>query len=221
MDRRTFLTGLGACSLQSKLAFSQPIDMCGVPFPDGTVGCRAGMSLHEALAVRANQRTEVWCWAASLEIIFRANGFIVPQERFVQAVYGQIVSLPAFTGYSMSTQLNREWTDLEGKRCQVKIEGLYDHDAGIGSITPAQIVSALRTGRPLLLCNTHHAMVLGIIDYFPGPQPSFHAAGLIDPWPYQDPSQGGTHGLTDWRDIIPIEQGGQMRYLALPTFMPA
>lgn len=218
MDRRTFLVGTAACSLNSKLAWAQAIDMCGIQFPDGLVGCRAGMTLSSALAIRANQKTEVWCWAASLEMIFRANGFVVPQERFVEAVYGRLARLPAFTGYTMTKQLDREWTDDKGKRCRVQVEGLYDHDAGVTGITSADVVNALRTGHPLLLCNTHHAMVLGIVDYFPGPQPQFHAAGLIDPWPYQDPRQGGTHGLTDLRDIVPIEHGGQMRYLALPRF---
>lgn len=72
----------------------------------------------------------------------------------------------------------------------------------------------------MLLCNMSHAMVLGIVDYLPGSEPIFHAAGFIDPWPYQDPREGGTHGLTDLRDLVAIENGGHMRYLAMPMFTP-
>lgn len=217
MDRRSFLIGLGASGLGLQSSLGQAISVCGVTFPDGSVGCRAGMNLSNALYTRASQRTEVWCWAATLEMIFRANKFIVPQERFVEAVYGRLLNLPAFAGYAISQQISREWTDLYGKRCRAEIKGLYDHDAGIHNITNAQIVDALSAGHPLILCNMSHAMVLGIVDYFPGPQPLFHAAGLIDPWPYQNPWEGGTHGLNDLADLVPIEAGGHMRYLALPV----
>lgn len=217
MERRTFLLAIGGLAFCNEPAWADAIDMCG-SLPTGIPGCRAGMTTAAALEVRANQKTEVWCWAASLEMIFKANGYSVPQERFVEAVYGRLVSLPAFAGYAMTAQLNRQWTDTQGKTFHVQIDGLYDYDAGIGRLTPADIVNALRTGRPLLLCNTHHAMVLGIVDYIPGPMPQIVAAGLIDPWPYQDMSQGGTHGLTDLRDLVPIQYGGQLRYLALPKF---
>src|SRR5438477_9375625 len=150
MDRRTCLLGLSASLFGSKIGCAQAIDMCGVPLPSGAVGCRAGMTLNKAWEVRANQRTEVWCWAASLEMIFRANGFFVPQEEFVLALYGRLVSLPAFAGYAMTNQLNREWTDAGGRRFRVHIAGLYDFDARIAGLTNAQIVDALRTGRPLL-----------------------------------------------------------------------
>lgn len=177
------------------------------------------MELSNALAIRANQRTDVWCWAASLEMIFKANGYNVRQERFVQEVYGQVVKLPAMHGYQITQQLSKDWTDDEGQTFTVQIDQLYDHDSRTPPIPPSLIVQSLREGHPLLLCNTHHAMVLGVVDYFPSqPQPMIHAAGLIDPWPQYDPSQGGTHGLTDLRDMIPMEFGGQMRYLAIPRF---
>ena len=169
MDRRTFLSASAAGLIWSNLAFAQAIDICGVRFPDGTIGCRAGMTLSSALAIRANQRTSVWCWAASLEMIFRANGYVVPQEGFVEAVYRRLVDLPAFTGYAITNQLNRDWIDANNRRCRVEIEGLYDFDSHVWGITNTQIVNALRTGHPLLLCNTHHAMVLGNSRLFSRP----------------------------------------------------
>src|SRR5436853_6416126 len=124
MNTRTCLLALIASLLGSESGCAQAIDLCGVP--TGAIGCRAGMTSKKLQEVRANQRTEDWCWAASLEMIFRANGFFVPQEEFVLAVYGRLVNLPAIAGYVMTSQLNRTWTDLAGRRFRVDVAGLYD-----------------------------------------------------------------------------------------------
>ena len=221
MNRRAFLQSVAGTAFaavlpcRSESAPANPattIDECST---DGRV-CRAGISLSTALMAYASQQMSVWCWAASIEMIFRAHGYYVPQQEIVQAVYGRVVNLPAFSGYTISTQLNRSWTDTRGRNFTVRIDGLYDHDAHIFGLSNSAVVNALQAGNPLIYGNVSHAMMLGIVDYYPvSPEPQFRAAGFADPWPGI-----GLRGLSDPLEIVAMDVGGKLRYLAVPIVTP-
>ena len=215
MNRRTFLewaAGIVFCTALPPVSEAQTIDECNTT---GTV-CRAGITLSNALLAYAAQQMPLWCWAASIEMIFRAHGYYVPQADIVRAVYGDVVNLPAFSGYSMSTQLNRDWTDSQGRRFRVALSGLYDFDARAFNLSHSQVIGALKAGNPLLYANLSHAMMLGIVDYYPAsPEPGFRAFGFADPWP-----GNGLRGATDNREMVAMHRGGHLRYLALPVITP-
>jgi hypothetical protein len=179
--------------------------------------CEAGVEVAKVVQRYDDQDLSQWCWAATISMIFAQYGYQVGQPRIVKDVYGVVVNMPALSGATISKQLTRTWTDDTGKKFNVQVEGLYDFDAGIVGITNAQIVNALKAGRPLVFGNQSHAMMQCSVAYMPTPMgPQIINVGFADPWP-----GNGLRGPAYPGEALAMHVGGAMRYLALPKITPA
>lgn len=111
----------------------------------------------------SSQRNSMWCWAASLQMIFRNYGLHVPQETIVKRTFGldrhgMLPNKPGDFMHIMSN-LNNWGIDRSGKHYVVKAE-LYP-----GAPPPDVIVEELINQRPILFSfqsrpNMNHAVVI-------------------------------------------------------------
>ena len=193
MDRRRFLTLMG-------LAAAGALAPCLLPtpglallncqdFPDqGMRQCEAGIR-SDLLTVSASsvggQHMDQWCWAASIEMVFRYYGYVVPQERIVRETWGDIVNQPA-DAPTILKNLNRVWIDEQGKRFRAT-----------GDVSSSNIITAAQdlSGDMPLIVGTQmggggHAMVLTSLVYWCAgwngqmwSQCGITSAVVRDPWP--------------------------------------
>lgn len=179
------------------------------PTPQGNL-CTAQVDFQQfATQAFMSQLQSQWCWAASISMIYSFYDHPVAQARIVSDVYGTPENFPASSGTVIARELSRCWVDDFGMTFQSRITGAYDFDAGVAAISNAQIVSELTLGRPLLYGNRTHAMVLTAVQYYETPgQPNIVAAGVFDPWPGI-----GARGLSN-AELVPMHQGGELRFLA-------
>jgi hypothetical protein len=161
-----------------------------------------------ATTYRAQAMPE-WCWAASIANVFAFYGHQVSQQAIVTQVYGAAVNRPALTGAVIAAQVNRVWTDDNGNRFRARLTAAYDFDAHVFAINNQFIINELIHDRPLLFGNTNHCMVVTAVDYSPY---RVLGVGVFDPWP----TSGGARNLAP-TEMMPMNQGGQMRFLAALT----
>ncbi|NVK20608.1 MAG: C39 family peptidase [Methylocystaceae bacterium] len=206
MERRQFIVGAAATT-----------GFGAVPEPSKAytrcngVLCEAGLRLPEISKAYQNQKMSQWCWAASIQMVFRYYGYHVSQPDIVRETYGHVGNIPAVTGLAISRNLQRSWKDSFGNYFSVEIEGLYDFDLGITNISDSQIISAMNSERPIVIGTTSHAMVLTAVAFdrkFDPPR--IVNIGFADPWPYGPSLRGGQI------EGVPMHRGGMMRYLCLP-----
>jgi hypothetical protein len=206
MNRRSLILGAGLAAVSSRLFGKQD-----------TVGGLQRAYVTQPQLVR--QQCPEWCWAASSSMIFAAHGHPVDQTKIVERIFGPppvgfppacVASGPTST---ISRVLSEQWLDDSGKTFQPRITAGYDPSNGIVAITNAFIINELANDRPILYCNTHHAMVIVDFNYVTGPGGVIvpQQVGVLDPWPTSPPYHALTvpemYGVT-------MAPGGQMTYLA-------
>lgn len=141
-------------------------------------------------------------------MIFSFYGHPVDQKRIVTSMFGNLVCAGANTTV-IGTALSGHWVDDHGTPFQSRVVAAFDPANGINAINNAIIVNELLNNRPMLYCNTHHAMVNVGVDFIPTPAgPNVVNVGVADPWPLS-PS---FHPLS-CPEIIPVP-AGQMTFLA-------
>lgn len=176
---------------------------------NGDTVCESQVAL-EAFMQQAydDQDQSQWCWAASISMLFDYSGHPVSQLRIVEEAYGSTVNMGAM-GITIAQQLNRDWMDDFGEPFHSTLTGAYDADAGVYAITNQQIVNELDADRPLIIGNTSHAMVMTYVQWIERPTgPEVILVGVVDPWP-----GNGAHYLP-YEEFVPIEYGGELRFLA-------
>lgn len=183
--RRAFGTGLLATAACAGARLSRAEGMCpppGFAQPGFPPVCNAFVSFARLNA--AAQANTLWCWAASISMIFAYHGHEVPQQQIVQTAFGGSVNLPG-QPHQIVQLLNRQWQDAQGKTFSSRIDGIFGPMFGFGgALSNADIVNALQQNRPLLYCNMSHAMMLVQVNYLPTPPvPNIQAALVVDPWP--------------------------------------
>lgn len=152
------------------------------------------------------QQTPVWCWAASLSMLYGYFGHPVDQSRIVERYY--LLPLPV-TGQPliMDDALNTDWVDDNGKSFHIvsRITDLYQFTRT--QINNNDIINALVAETPVYYGDYTHAMVLVQAQYYyPAPgQPFIFAGWVIDPWP----------ATLGFRQLQPNEL--QALYAAIPT----
>lgn len=152
-----------------------------------------------------SQQLPEWCWAASISNIFAFYGHPLQQPTVVQAVYHTVANLPAISARMIATQVNRPWRDDNGRPFQAHLTAAYDAQAGVAAINNMYIVNELAHGRPLLMCNTHHCMVVTAVDYTPL---QVVQVWVFDPWPLSPT----VHALPPI-EAIPANLGGQLTFV--------
>jgi len=155
------------------------------------------------------QDCQEWCWAASASMIFAMHGHPVAQERIVMAAYGRLVCASANTTTILRV-LNSNWQDDNGVRFQPVVTAAYDVMNRVNRINNTIIAGELAANRPMLYCNTHHAMVVTDMEFFDTPYgPDVRRVDVLDPWPYSQ----DMHPLSP-PEMAPAHMGGQMTFLA-------
>jgi hypothetical protein len=207
MDRRTVLGGLvavgastvAASESRAAIVCSPQVPVAWAPNPWTpplmVQGCQVGLP-RQIVGIPAPQMSSEWCWAASISMIFAFHGHAVSQQEIVQQTWGGIANLPG-TPAQIIQDLNRNWIDRNGNR-------LF---ASIGDPLTANIITAandLANNNPLIICTSHHAMVLTAMQYRRFNTGAFDSliAGVVDPWPYQGPfATLRDLTLADWQDV--------------------
>jgi uncharacterized protein (TIGR03437 family) len=167
--------------------------------------CRAYISKQPVPIVA--QQTPVWCWAASLSMLFGYHGHPLQQSTIVQRYY--VLPIPV-TGSPLLLKdaLNTSWKDDFGKSFQATstVTDLYSLSAV--QVTNADVINALIAEKPVYYGDETHAMILVQADYIeslPGFQPTVLAGWVIDPWPAN----------LGFRQLMPHEMSA--RFLAVTT----
>lgn len=188
VSRRTaILSALGAATAvaaQGQSRYGQPGISCTPPDGWGNQICTTGIPSAEMQMVYAAQRQSQWCWAASLEMIFRYYGMPIRQEQIVRETFGQEINLPARKEVILGN-VNRTWI-ARGRHFRVSSD--------FTTITPDVAAWELMEKRPLIVGTMGHAMVLTAMTY----QRAMNGAGqpvqvlVRDPWP----GNGGRRALS-------------------------
>ncbi|MDQ2843780.1 MAG: C39 family peptidase [Acidobacteriota bacterium] len=155
---------------------------------------------------RVSQQCPLWCWAASISAIFDFYGHPVPQQAIVQRVFGGVVCAASGSTTNIGAALSVNWVDANGNSFQSRVISAYDPANGLNTLNNQQIIQEITNNRPMLYCNTHHAMVVVGVRYSPS---SVQMVGVTDPWPYSPPY----HPLSG-PEMAPSIRGGQMTFLA-------
>jgi hypothetical protein len=199
MNRRSFVFGAAAmAAFSSKLQAKQD-----------TVGGLQRAYVTQPQLVQ--QKCPEWCWAASSSMIFTAHRHPVDQMKIVQRLFGAVVCAPSQNTWNIGQTLSEQWIDDRGQPFQPRVISAYDPSNGINNITNPFIINELANDRPLLYCNTHHAMVVVDFNYVLGPGGVIvpQQVGVLDPFP----GSPGYHPLSP-AEMVPSILGGQMTFLA-------
>jgi hypothetical protein len=198
MNRRDFtVAGVGLLSSSLTLAASASLQ--------GSLQ-RAWVSYPTLI----RQNCPLWCWAASISMIFASHGHRVAQELIVRRTFGAQICVSSGNTSSIANDLSQTWVNSQGRQFDSTISAAYDYWNGINNLDNSLIVEQLTNDKPLLYCNEHHAMVLVSVDYYDTPYgTNIVSAGVLDPWP----DGPGYHRLTS-REIFPAHNSGQLTFLA-------
>lgn len=205
MNRRAFLNGMISASIGAAAKAQQ----C-VAIGPGAVGCHAEINFPSVRVAYEYQQCPEWCWAASISMVFRFFGHPLDQKRIVIENYGSLVCAPSGTASRIAANLNRSWAGDDGRPFTSQLTTVYDARAGVVAINNAFIVNEIVNQRPILYCNTHHAMVIIAVDYRPtqlGPQ--IDRVIVMDPWPLSPQIHPSSAP-----EMLPPQMRGQMTFLA-------
>jgi hypothetical protein len=170
---------------------------CGYRFIPGAgnlYACTAGIRSSVATTFAHTQDADMWCWAASISMIFEYYGHPVAQERIVEEAWGSIVDLPADPA-RITSSLNRDWTDDNDDEFTSTSDSF-----SVNAITAAQ---DLAEDHPLIIGALGHATVLTALTYVQNPSAPGGAtvtlATVRDPWP----GNGGKRNLSpqEWYNV--------------------
>ena len=194
MKRRDFLFAAGAFGLGRSVMASTTCN---------PMACRSEVDLEEfAVTAYHAQECPEWCWAACVSMVFAFHGHPVAQDRIVKEVYGKAACWGSGPTINIARQLSRDWTDDSGNGFTSSLVAAFDAQAGVNAINNPTIIAELDAGNPLIVCNTHHAMVLTAIEYRQTPMgPYVTGLGVVDPWP-----GAGAHALSP-AESVPWPQG--------------
>jgi hypothetical protein len=205
MDRRSLLIGAAASTIVKP---SRAINIQLGPSAPMGIPRRAFVN-HPSLI---KQDCPLWCWAASIAMIFASNGHPLPNQEVIirKAFAGLGLVCQTGTPSGISNLLSGEWVDASGQKFKSNVVANYDIFSGKFAMDNFIIVNELSQDRPLLYCNKHHAMVVVSTDYVDTPMgPNVQQVLVMDPYP----GSPNIHPLTI-PEMIPAHIGGEYSYLA-------
>jgi hypothetical protein len=143
-------------------------------------------------------------------MIFAKHGHPISQERIVEETFGSLICAGAPNTLTIANDLSRSWVDDNGQPFTSIVTAAYDPSNGINALNNYMMINELSNDRPLLICNTHHAMVLSVIDYVENAYNlQVQGGAVLDPWPYSPK----WHYLPP-AEFTPVTEGGQMLFVA-------
>lgn len=216
MSRRDALLGFGATAA-SGLAMSGAANACAT-FQASMICQQSGV--HFA-GIRPNefdlisgQQTMVWCWAATLEMIFGWHGRNISQASIVTQVYGAPINAP-IKRLPLLKAIERTFTDDDGDDFDVTSQ-VYDLYTGQLSIGNDDILKEFKARRPVIYCNaTHMVAALGARYSNHGtpysPNVTICEVLVADPLP---PYIGSFRSLSVCEMVPAAFPGGQLSFVA-------
>lgn len=141
----------------------------------GIQQCVAGID-SSLLHVSAVQRANQWCWAASIESVFKYYGYNISQEDIVYQTWGRIQNMPG-RPYDILSALNKTYRDEDGYVFSVRASTI--------NANPATASQDLSNDNPLIIGTLGHAMVLTAVTYERDRYGNGNVTSAIvrDPWP--------------------------------------
>jgi hypothetical protein len=155
------------------------------------------------------QRSQNWCWAASLQTLIRFHGLPVTQEQIVTRSFGGLIDRPASSAFEIAASVNG-WMFTDGVRASM-IQAVGDDSSPDG----LRIRDELENDRPGILALANetggggHAFVITSLTYrvvpngLGGMTIAPMSVKLRDPWPESPSFQ-----VLAWEDV-------QRRFLGL------
>jgi hypothetical protein len=215
IDRRNVLSGIAASLVGG--AAANRAEACVAPEVLGI--CRmgtqyAGIDRGSFSLVAASQETMVWCWAATLQMIFAWHRKRISQASIVRQVYGAPVHAPIQPLHLLHA-IQRAYVDDGGNRFRVSA-GVFDLFTGRATIGNDHILAEFRRRRPIIYCNQSH-MVAVYGGHFSlqgtaySPNVTFCQLEAADPWP---PRRGMFRHLQACEMVPAFFPGGQLRLVA-------
>jgi hypothetical protein len=182
--------------------------------------CDAKIKTGAFSRVSATQKTLLWCWAATLEMIFRWKGKNIRQEDIVIQTFGS-AQVAAANPIVLINAVNRTYRDRSGASFSVSAR-IWGPDFGVAQIDNGTLISSLSAERPLVVCNTSHMMALVGINYLRfGGAIQVRQAWVADPMISGSvtDSMGAMKLAPGFRylfppEMIPVTIGGQLRFVA-------
>jgi hypothetical protein len=122
------------------------------------------------------QQRSLWCWAASLSMIFTAQGHRISQNSIVLQNFGALVNAPGGDFLTFQSRLNRQYRDDDGEVFTASATRIR---------TMEEAANALDNDIPLLYTTSTHATVQTELTYqqAPGGPMVIKGGKLWDPWP--------------------------------------
>jgi hypothetical protein len=143
-------------------------------------------------------------------MIFAMHGHPLDQMKIVTALYGAPACLTSGPTLNIVSILSANWIDDYGVPFKSIVTGAYDPTNNVYAMNNNFIANELNANRPLLYCNTHHAMVVAGMDFLQTSMgPNVQGIHVLDPWP----ASPNVHPLSP-PEMIALNKGGQMTFLA-------
>jgi hypothetical protein len=102
------------------------------------------------------QKTSVWCWAASMSLIFTYEGHPISQEQIIIQNFDSLANAPAGDFLNFEDRLNGEYIDANGKKFTSTAMQVF---------STADATHSLVEGFPILFKGIHHAFVQTSLTY--------------------------------------------------------
>lgn len=166
ISRRKFLEvgmSFGAMFLTPRISCAE--HAC-VPEGYGS-SCDAKIPTKQFTRVTAIQQRFFWCWAASLEMIFKWHRKDITQRDIVYQTFGSEIDAPA-DPFVLVNAVNRTFTDRSGGNFSVTSR-IWSSDFLVAQIDNGTLIHRLTQEQPLVVCNSSHMMVLVGMNYFRRP----------------------------------------------------
>lgn len=137
-----------------------------------------------------SQRCPQWCWAACAELLFALQGYKVPQEQFVQKVYGIGPNCSPAVGKVIATAITGTWYDTDRKRLFAIASPIMDLSLSPGARHPAPmdvVRTELDSGRAVIAGTLGHAIAITALEYYENSLGQGKLENVIvrDPFPYE------------------------------------
>lgn len=129
----------------------------------GVERCVSGLPAAAVSAIFQPQQASNWCWAASITMLLRSHGVVVPQEQVVRTVFGRLENERA-SASAMVDLLDRTWSDAAGNQGVASTQPLPPWRRDLGLAAP-EVLDDLARDKPLLLGVQQHAMLLVQVTY--------------------------------------------------------
>ncbi len=120
-----------------------------------------------------------WCWAASLSLIYTAEGHPISQKQIIDQNFDSLENVPTGDFLNFGDRLNRDYIDANGKKFTSSAMQIFSVEDAARSLSE---------GFPILYSSAHHAVVQTSMTYLH----SFEGAFVMRSGIFWDPAPRGS-----------------------------